>query len=74
MSDLIEIIVYPFKKVVLLLFSLQIGDMTVGSLIIAAVLIGTVFRLLIGSHMVPGIFSAAGSIVDRIKGGKDNAD
>lgn len=78
MTELIEIIVYPFQKVVLLLFSMQIGNMTVGSLMIAAVIIGSVFRLLIGQHMVQGIWSAAGSISDRVrskrKGGSSDAD
>lgn len=39
--------------------------MTVGSLMIAAVIIGTVFRLLIGSHMVEGLFSSEVHRIDR---------
>lgn len=73
MSDLIEILIYPIKQVALLLFSLSVEGMSVGSLIVAAVVLGVLFRLFIGSHMVSGLLTSG---VRRARGRqrKENND
>lgn len=52
METLFQVITYPLQRIVALLFSLVISDgVTVGALLVAALLLGIVFRALIGIHL-----------------------
>lgn len=57
MSDILEVLLYPIKQIALLLFSLQFQGVSVGALMIAAVILGILFRMFIGSHMAEGLLS-----------------
>lgn len=53
LSLFLELLIYPIKKAVLLLFSLQIGNVTLGSLMVAAGLISVILGALVGLHALP---------------------
>lgn len=52
MNDLFEVVTYPLKKVAMLLFSLEIGQTNLGSIIIT----GMIFAVLIAALMHGGGF------------------
>ena len=52
MDILFQVITYPIQRIVALLFSLEIADgISVGALLVAALLLGIIFRALIGMHL-----------------------
>ena len=65
MSDLIDVILYPLEQFVLLLFSMSFDYVTVGSLILSALLICVIFRLFIGQHVIGGVFEDVHMREDR---------
>ena len=52
MDTLFQVITYPIQRMVALLFSLEIADgVSVGALLVAALLLAIIFRALIGMHL-----------------------
>lgn len=72
MNDLIEVIIYPIQRIVALLFSLEVvGGLSVGALIVSALLLQIIFKALVGSH-IGGIHSARGSGTRDSSGGSES--
>lgn len=64
MSDLLEVVTIPLKKIAQLLFSLTVGETNIGSLIV----IGFLFVVLISAIMhITGVPRGIGRIVSKIR-------
>lgn len=64
MSDLLDVVTIPLKKLAQMLFSLTIGETNIGSLIV----IGFLFVVLISAIMhITGVPRGIGRIVSKIR-------
>lgn len=71
MTDFVEVIIYPIQRIVALLFSLQVIDgLSVGSLIVSALLLQIIFKALVGSHI--GGVQGAGRDTSNGSGGSES--
>lgn len=71
-SDIIDLLIYPFKKIIILLGSVEVFGMSLLSLLVAALVICIIFNFFVGQHSMP----AGGGFVGRgvRKLGKDNGN
>lgn len=51
MDTLFELLTYPIQRVVALLFSLSFDGTSIGALLVAALLLGILFKALVGIHL-----------------------
>lgn len=52
MADFVTVITYPIQRIIALLFSMQVIDgLSVGSLVVSALLLQIIFKALVGSHL-----------------------
>lgn len=72
MSDFITVIVYPLQRIVALIFSLEVIDgLSVGSLLVSALLLGIIYKALVGNHL-GGVHGAGRSKRDSGSAGGDS--
>lgn len=64
-ENLIELIIYPMKKVLTLLLSMQVGPFTIGFFVISAIILSVIYKILLGDHI--GISSRFVSYKDSNK-------
>ena len=60
MSDILELMIYPVKKLVLLLFSLSYDGISIAAFMISASALAIVFRFLIGRLVGGYLIDASG--------------
>lgn len=73
MQDFITVITYPLQRIIALLFSLEVIDgLSVGSLIVSALLLGIIYKALVGNHL-GGVHGAGRSKPSRNDSGGDSS-
>lgn len=73
LSDFIDLILYPFRKLIILLGSIEIFGMSLLSLIAAALVITIIFGFFVGQHSMPMGGGLIGRTVRRAKN-RSNGD
>lgn len=53
LNDFVDLIMYPFRKLIILLGSIEIFGMSLLSLIAAALVISVIFTFFVGQHSMP---------------------
>lgn len=67
MDSLFEILTYPLQRLVALVFSLEVADgVSIGALMVSAVILAVIFRALIGNRF-SGLSSAGRGIARRTR-------
>lgn len=61
LNDIIDIIIYPFQKLIILLGSIEVFGVSLLSLLVAALIIMIIFNFFVGQHSMP----AGGGFVGR---------
>lgn len=60
MDTLYELLTYPIQRITALLFSLSIDGVSIGALLVSALLLGILFKALVGIHL--SVFSHGRSV------------
>lgn len=72
LSDFIDLILYPFQKLIILLGSVQVFGMSLLSLLAASLVISIIFTFFVGQHSMP---YGGGAIGRRFRSAKhDDGD
>lgn len=56
-SEIIDLMIYPFERLVVLLGSIQVAGMSLLSLLVAGVIISIIFSFFVGMHSAAGFIS-----------------